>query len=71
MAAAFVVYLGLIALVGAVVRAETGVVIVPWVWNPVLVLAPLGMIALGALAGLVPAWKAYRLPVAENLAPVA
>lgn len=71
MAAAFLVYLGLVTLVGAVVRAETGVVIVPWVWNPVLVLAPLGMIALGALAGLVPAWKAYRLPVAENLVPVA
>lgn len=71
MAAAYLVHGALMLLVGAVVRAETGVVIVPWVWNPVLLLAPLGMIALGALAGLVPAWKAYRLPVAENLAPVA
>jgi putative ABC transport system permease protein len=28
------------------------------------------MIALCALCGLLPAWKAYRTDVAENLAPV-
>jgi putative ABC transport system permease protein len=31
--------------------------------------APLGLMALAALAGLVPAMKAYRVDVAENLAP--
>jgi putative ABC transport system permease protein len=37
----------------------------------VLVLAPLGVTALGTLAGLLPAWKAYRTDVASNLAPPA
>ena len=32
--------------------------------------APLGMIALCALSGLLPAWKAYQTDVADNLAPV-
>jgi len=32
--------------------------------------APLGLICLGALAGIVPAVKAYRTAVAENLAPL-
>jgi putative ABC transport system permease protein len=34
------------------------------------VLAPAGLVALCALGGIIPAMKAYRLPVAENLAPV-
>ena len=33
-------------------------------------LVPLAMIALGALAGLVPAFKAYRTDVASNLTPL-
>jgi putative ABC transport system permease protein len=32
--------------------------------------APAGMIALCAVCGLLPAWKAYRTDVAENLAPI-
>ena len=53
----------------AVVRSQTGVVVDILQFHPVLVIAPLGMIALGALCGLVPAFKAYRTDVAENLAP--
>jgi putative ABC transport system permease protein len=39
-------------------------------WNPVLLWAPAGMIGLSALAGIVPALKAYRTDVAANLAPI-
>jgi putative ABC transport system permease protein len=52
-----------------VIRAQTGVVLDPWAWDPVLVIAPAGMVLLGALAGVLPALKAYSNPVAENLVP--
>ncbi len=63
------VYAGLMLGVGALVRTQTGVVLEATRWNGVLVAAPLAIIALGALAGLVPAIKAYRTDVAENLTP--
>lgn len=67
---AFVIHVGIMTGVTSVVRAETGVVLDPWAPHAVMLWAPVGMIALAALAGVVPAWKAYRTPVAENLAPV-
>ncbi len=67
---AFGVHAAILTAVAAVVRSETGVVLNPFELHAVMVWAPLGMIGLAALAGLVPAWKAYRTPVAENLAPV-
>ena len=69
MVIAFLVYGVILTTVAAVIRAQTGVVLDPLAWNPVLVWAPLGMIALSALAGMVPALKAYRTDVAEHLAP--
>lgn len=69
MAVAFVIYGVILGVVAAVIRAQTGVVIDPLAVHPVLLLAPAGMIGLGALAGIVPAWKAYRTEVAENLVP--
>jgi len=39
-------------------------------WHPALLWTPLGMILLGAITGCVPAVKAYRTHVAENLIPV-
>jgi len=70
MVIAFGVHVGILMGVAAVVRSQTGVVLDPFAANWVMVWAPAGMIGLAALAGLVPAWKAYRTPVAENLAPV-
>jgi putative ABC transport system permease protein len=67
--AGFAVYLAILSGAAAVIRAQTGVVLNPLAWNDVMAWAPLGMIALGALAGVVPAVKAYRTPVAENLTP--
>jgi putative ABC transport system permease protein len=40
-----------------------------FLYHPSLWAAPAGMVLLGALAGLLPAAKAYRTDVAENLAP--
>jgi len=51
-------------------RAETGVVLEPLKFNPVMFWAPVALITLGALAGIIPALKAYRTDVAENLSPI-
>jgi putative ABC transport system permease protein len=69
MAVGFAVYAGLMSVVGAIIRAQTGVVLEPFAFNPVMLWAPAMFIALGALAGIVPAFKAYRTDVAENLTP--
>jgi len=50
-----------------IVRGQTGVVLDVWAWTPALWWGPMMMIGLGLLAGLVPAWKAYRTDVAEVL----
>jgi putative ABC transport system permease protein len=63
-------YLGILGVSAAILRSQVGVVINIWAFHPVLIGAPLGMIALGALAGIVPAMKAYRTDVAENLVPI-
>jgi putative ABC transport system permease protein len=64
------VYAGLFSIVAEVIRAQTGVVLSLATWHPVLWQAPVGMVALCALGGVVPALKAYRIPVADTLAPV-
>lgn len=69
-AGGFLVYLGLMAVVGAIVRESTGVVLPLLPGHDALWMAPLVMLGLCLLAGLVPAWKAYRLPVAEGLQPL-
>jgi putative ABC transport system permease protein len=66
----FAVYLALSGLAAAVMRQQVGVVLTPWEFQPVMIWAPLAMTALGAAAGLLPAWKAYQTDVAGNLAPV-
>jgi putative ABC transport system permease protein len=65
----FGVYAVLTTVVGEIIRAQTGVVIGPFAFNPIMVWSPAGFIALGALAGIVPAVKAYQTDVATNLAP--
>ncbi len=69
-AAGFLVHAVLLAVVAQVIRLQTGVVLGVFVWHPVLWICPLGIVAASAMAGLVPALKAYRVPVAEGLAPV-
>jgi putative ABC transport system permease protein len=65
----FVVYAAVMLGAAWIVREQTGVVVDVFKFHPVLVVAPLGMTALGALCGLVPAFKAYKTDVASNLAP--
>lgn len=65
----FVFYFALLAAVAGVIRNQTGVVIDIASTHAILWIAPLAMIGLCALGGLVPAMKAYRVPVAETLAP--
>jgi putative ABC transport system permease protein len=70
MAAGFVVYGVLMAGVAQIIRAQTGVVLHPLAFNWVMVWAPVVFVVLGALAGIVPAMKAYRTDVAQNLTPI-
>lgn len=66
----YAIYAAILAATFFVVRAQTGVVIDALDPNLALLLTPLLMTMLGAIAGLVPAFKAYRTDVAENLTPV-
>lgn len=66
----YAVYALILAGAAVVIRAETGVVLDVLKPGPVLLAAPLVMIALGILAGVIPAVKAYSTDVASNLAPL-
>ncbi|MDB4796659.1 ABC transporter permease [bacterium] len=70
MVLAFGVYFAIFTLVASVIRNEMGVVLSAAQWHPVMLWAPGMMIGMSALAGLVPAIKAYRTNVAEYLVPV-
>ena len=65
----YAVYGGILGMTKIIVNAQTGVVLNVWQMDAMLLLAPLLMLALGALAGLFPAFKAYRTDVAEHLTP--
>lgn len=69
-AAGFAVFAGLAAFVAAIIQAQTGVVLEPLQWNPVFWWGPAAFVGLCVLGGIVPALKAYRLSVAETIAPV-
>lgn len=68
--AGLAVFAGLGGLVAAIVQDQTGVVLEPLKWNPVFWWGPAVFTGLCLLGGLLPAWKAYRVPVAETIAPV-
>jgi putative ABC transport system permease protein len=70
MGVAFVVYLGIMLAAASIIRAQTGIVLDPFQFNPVMLWAPAALISLGAFAGVVPAMKAYRTDVAEHLTPI-
>lgn len=65
----FAVYAVIMTAAAGALRAETGVVLHPWTPHAVMIWAPAVMVLLGALAGLVPAVKAYQTDVAEHLLP--
>lgn len=67
--AGLVVYAVIMSSVISVVQAQTGVLLEALHWDPVLVWGPALIVGLGAMAGLIPAIKAYRTDVAETLTP--
>ena len=69
-AAGFAVFAALAAFVASIIQAQTGVVLEPLKWNPVFWWGPAVFVGLCVLGGIVPALKAYRVPVAETIAPV-
>lgn len=69
-AAGFGVFAGLATFVASIIRAQTGVALEPLAWDPVFWWGPAVLVGLATLGGVVPALKAYRVPVAETLAPL-
>lgn len=69
-AAGFAVFAVLASVVAAMIQGQTGVVLEPLKWNPVFWWGPATFVGLCVVGGLVPALKAYRVPVAETIAPV-
>lgn len=69
MVVGFAVYLVIMTGAAKIIRAQTGIVLDPWQFNAVMLWAPGALIGLGALAGIVPAVKAYRTDVANYLVP--
>ena len=65
----YAVYGAILTMTKIIVKAQTGVALNLWQMDAMLLLAPLLMLAVGALAGLFPAFKAYRTDVAEHLTP--
>ncbi len=68
--AGLVVYAFIVSIAAAIVRERTGVVLEPFVFSSVFLWAPPLMILFGALAGVLPAFKAYHTDVATHLAPL-
>lgn len=66
----FAIYGVIFTTAAGIIRAQTGVVLDPLKFNPVMLWAPAVLIALGAVAGIIPAVKAYRTDIARNLAPI-
>jgi putative ABC transport system permease protein len=66
----FALYAGIASIVQEILRTRIGVLLEPWAWNPVLVWGPLLMLGLSIAAGAIPAWRAYRLSVADGLSPL-
>jgi putative ABC transport system permease protein len=65
-----------LALLGGIVasawlKASIGLVIDPTLDPRSTVIVLGGAVALGGIAGLLPAWRAYQVPVADNLRPAA
>lgn len=63
----FAVYAAVLGAASVILREKTGVVLDVLAPDPILWMAPLGMVLLGAVAGLLPARKAYATDVASNL----
>jgi len=66
----FGIYFAITITAAHFIRAKTGMVIDPLQFHRVMVYGPLGIVLLAALAGIIPATKAYKTDVAQNLVPL-
>ena len=66
----FIVYGAIFTSASTIVRAQTGIVLELLKFHFVFILAPICVILLGTVAGVVPAVKAYQTDVATNLTPI-
>lgn len=64
----YVLYFGVMNVSAAIIKAQTGVVLDTMAYHPALVWTPVGMVVVGAIAGVFPAMKAYSTDVARTLA---
>jgi putative ABC transport system permease protein len=69
-AVGFGVFAILGGVVASIIQGQTGVVLEPLKWNPVFWWSPAVFVGMCVIGGIVPAIKAYRVPVAETIAPV-
>ena len=65
----FLVFAVIMSATVYLVREQTGVVLNVFQFDSMWIFTPLLMIAVGAIAGIIPAFKAYGTDVAENLSP--
>jgi putative ABC transport system permease protein len=65
----FAVYFAILGVTAYIVKSRTGVYINIFDFDWILVVTPVLMTIVGAIAGLLPAFKAYSTDVAENLVP--
>jgi putative ABC transport system permease protein len=68
--AGYLIYAVILNGAAVIIRAETGVVLDVMRFHWVLVITPVVMVLVGALAGIIPAVKAYSTDVAAGLAPL-
>ncbi len=64
----YAVYFGILSATAVLIRDQTGVVMEAFAYHPALVWTPVGMVVIGAFAGIFPALKAYSTDVARTLA---
>ena len=69
MVAAYGVHAIILSAVAALIRMQTGVLLDPLAFHSIMIVAPIGLIGFSALGGIIPAFKAYRTNVADNLSP--
>lgn len=68
--ASFGVFWLILMIAKEIVRVQTGVILSLGSMNPSMVWTPIGLTLAGALAGIIPAIKAYRTEVASHLLPI-
>lgn len=66
----YAVYFAITIVSANVLHDQVGVLLQVFRYHPALAFVPLGCTVLGALAGLLPGYEAYRTDVAGNLTPV-